>query len=258
MTSTFTVLPVPLDHLFSPGDDITSIVTEALSTIRWPDESTGITDGDIIVVTSKVVAKAEGRVVEAASRESVIDQQAERIVAVENTPRGITKSVQTSHGLVLAAAGVDTAMLSWWGRKDSDVRRDSQGVNTDLIVPAVLDAAAAHGVAATFATVEITQIHASLFDYRVPAPTAQRPATSRRRRRAGASPAAKTALAATVAVVVAVVVVAVAVCAWRRRRRRRQETYNSVELATKSLELSDLAVDESGAWIMDDVANPMR
>ena len=123
---------------------------------------------------------------------------------------------------------------------------------------ALTTAAAAHGVAATFATVEITQIHASLFDYRVPAPTAQRPAASRRRRRAGASPAAKTALAATVAVVVAVVVVAVAFCAWRRRRRRRQETYNSVELATKSLELSDLAVDESGAWIMDDVANPMR
>ena len=65
-------------------------------------------------------------------------------------------------------------------------------------------------------------------------------------------------VAATLAVVVAVVVIAVAVCAWRRRRRRRQETYNSVELATKSLELSDLAVDESGAWIMDDVANPMR
>ena len=109
MTSTFTVLPVPLDHLFSPGDDINSIVTEALATIQWPDESTGISDGDIIVVTSKVVAKAEGRVVEAASRESVIDQQAERIVAVKNTPRGVTKIVQTSHGLVLAAAGVDAS-----------------------------------------------------------------------------------------------------------------------------------------------------
>lgn len=109
MTSTFTVLPVPLDHLFSPGDDINSIVTEALATIQWPDESTGIGDGDIIVVTSKVVAKAEGRVVEAASRESVIDQQAERIVAVKNTPRGVTKIVQTSHGLVLAAAGVDAS-----------------------------------------------------------------------------------------------------------------------------------------------------
>ena len=34
MTSTFTVLPVPLDHLFSPGDDINSIVTEALATIQ--------------------------------------------------------------------------------------------------------------------------------------------------------------------------------------------------------------------------------
>lgn len=109
MTSTFTVLPVPLDHLFSPGDDINSIVIEALSTTRWPDESTGISDGDIIVVTSKVVAKAEGRVVEAASRESVIDQQAERIVAVKHTPRGVTKIVQTSHGLVLAAAGVDAS-----------------------------------------------------------------------------------------------------------------------------------------------------
>ena len=109
MTSTFTVLPVPLDHMFSPGDDISSIVIEALSTIRWPDESTGISDGDIIVVTSKVVAKAEGGVVEAASRESVIDQQAERVVAVKHTPRGVTKIVQTSHGLVLAAAGVDAS-----------------------------------------------------------------------------------------------------------------------------------------------------
>ena len=109
MTSTVTVLPVPLDHLFSPGDDINSIVIEALSTIRWPDESTGISNGDILVVTSKVVAKAEGRVVEAASRESVIDQQAERIVAVKHTPRGVTKIVQTSHGLVLAAAGVDAS-----------------------------------------------------------------------------------------------------------------------------------------------------
>ena len=109
MTSTFTVLPVPLDHMFSPGDDINSIIIEAISTIRWPDESTGISDGDIIVVTSKVVAKAEGGVVKAASRESVIDQQAERVVAVKHTPRGVTKIVQTSHGLVLAAAGVDAS-----------------------------------------------------------------------------------------------------------------------------------------------------
>ena len=52
MTSTFTVLPVPLDHMFSPGDDINSIIIEAISTIRWPDESTGIRAGAILVAVA--------------------------------------------------------------------------------------------------------------------------------------------------------------------------------------------------------------
>ena len=46
----------------------------------------------------------------------------------------------------LSKAGVDSVMLSWWGQKDRDVDRDSQGVNTDLLVPAVLDAAADAGM----------------------------------------------------------------------------------------------------------------
>lgn len=46
----------------------------------------------------------------------------------------------------LAAAGVDSIMLSWWGRRDADVQRDSQGANTDEAVPAVLAAAHAAGV----------------------------------------------------------------------------------------------------------------
>jgi len=96
----------------------------------------------------------------------------------------------------------------------------------------------------------------ALPSYQVPAPTAQR-SEPRRRRRARTSPAAKTALAATIVVVVVAVVAAVAICAWRRWRRRRQETYDSVEQATKGLELSDLAVEESGAWIMDGTVNPM-
>ena len=50
----------------------------------------------------------------------------------------------------IARAGVDTIMLSWWGRADADVRRDSQGVSTDELVPTVLDAAAAAGVGVTW------------------------------------------------------------------------------------------------------------
>ena len=37
-------------------------------------------------------------------------------------------------------------MLSWWGQRDRPLKRDSQGVNTDLLVPAVLDAAADAGM----------------------------------------------------------------------------------------------------------------
>ena len=46
----------------------------------------------------------------------------------------------------IAAAGIDSVMLSWWGQAAADITRDSQGVSTDELIPAVLDAAAAAGV----------------------------------------------------------------------------------------------------------------
>ena len=64
--------------------------------------ATDLADGDILVVTSKIVSKAEGRVVSAA-REDAIAAETVRVVA----RRGPTTIAQTRHGLVLAAAGVD-------------------------------------------------------------------------------------------------------------------------------------------------------
>jgi len=61
-----------------------------------------LADGDIVVVTSKIISKAEGRVVRA-DRERAIDEETVRVVA----RRGPARIVQTRHGLVLAAAGVD-------------------------------------------------------------------------------------------------------------------------------------------------------
>jgi len=58
--------------------------------------------GDIVVVTSKIVSKAEGRVV-SADRDEAIAAETVRVVA----RRGQTIIAQTRHGLVLAAAGVD-------------------------------------------------------------------------------------------------------------------------------------------------------
>lgn len=61
-------------------------------------------DGDVVVVTSKIVSKAEGRV-RTGDREAVIDAETVRLVA----RRGPTRIVQNRLGLVMAAAGVDAS-----------------------------------------------------------------------------------------------------------------------------------------------------
>ncbi len=85
-----------------PGDDLAVLIAGAVELV----------DGDVVVVTSKIVSKAEGRLVEVpegADREQV------RLTAVadetvrEVARRGPAVIAQTRHGLVLAAAGVDAS-----------------------------------------------------------------------------------------------------------------------------------------------------
>lgn len=109
MTRALTILPVEIDHNFAPGDDLADILGRALQDVAWPDGSLGPRDGDVVVVTSKIIAKVEGRIVEAASRDDVIASQTQRVVATKRTPRGVTQIVQTPDGLVLAAAGIDAS-----------------------------------------------------------------------------------------------------------------------------------------------------
>lgn len=91
------------------GDDLGSLVADLLGAVTWPDGTRGVRDGDILVVTSKVVAKAEGRVVAADSRDAAIEAETVRVVATKQHPRGVTRIVQTRQGLVMAAAGVDAS-----------------------------------------------------------------------------------------------------------------------------------------------------
>ena len=87
----------------SAGDDLAALLVQALSErARLADGGPGLRDGDILVVTSKVVSKAEGRVTKA-TREEAIAAETARVVA----QRGVTTIAQTRHGFVLAAAGVD-------------------------------------------------------------------------------------------------------------------------------------------------------
>nr|WP_085914854.1 MULTISPECIES: coenzyme F420-0:L-glutamate ligase [Pseudonocardia] len=108
---------------FRPGDDLTGALAQALPWLR---------DGDVVVVTSKVFSKVEGRLVPApadeeerdALRRRLVDSETERVLA----RRGKTLIVAGKLGIVQAAAGID----------GSNVRRDELA-----LLPADPDASAA-------------------------------------------------------------------------------------------------------------------
>ncbi|MGN6244779.1 MAG: coenzyme F420-0:L-glutamate ligase [Motilibacteraceae bacterium] len=95
------LLAVPGLPEVRPGDDLAALLLEAVSAPAVG----GLHDGDVVVVTSKVVSKAEGRLVPGDDREAAIDAEAVRVVAT----RGTTRIVETRHGFVMAAAGVDAS-----------------------------------------------------------------------------------------------------------------------------------------------------
>ena len=96
------ILPVTGLPEFRPGDDLAAAICAAAPWLQ---------DGDVVVVTSKVVSKCEGRIVAApedadqrdALRRTLIDQEAVRVLA----RKGRTLITANRHGLVQAAAGVD-------------------------------------------------------------------------------------------------------------------------------------------------------
>lgn len=80
----------------SPGDDLAALVRAHLD----------LRDGDVVVITSKVVSKAEGRL-RTGDREAAITAETVRVVA----RRGPVQIVENPLGLVMAAAGVDASNL---------------------------------------------------------------------------------------------------------------------------------------------------
>lgn len=91
----------------SAGDDLAALITS--NSIAFLDGCTSLRDGDIVVITSKIVSKAEGRVVDAENRDDLIDSESVRTVATKVHARGTTRIVETRHGLIMAAAGIDAS-----------------------------------------------------------------------------------------------------------------------------------------------------
>ncbi len=103
-TGGLSVWPVTGIGEVRPGDDLAAVVAKAAP---W------LADADVLVVTSKIVSKAEGRLIDVPDdpqeaeriRQAAIDAESVREVA----RRGPTRIVQTRHGLVLASAGIDAS-----------------------------------------------------------------------------------------------------------------------------------------------------
>ncbi|OEJ26598.1 coenzyme F420-0:L-glutamate ligase [Streptomyces agglomeratus] len=134
-------VPVPGFRVWAPagipevreGDNIAALIAAT---------GAGLADGDILLVTSKIVSKAEGRVLEAADREAAIDAETVRVVA----RRGTLRIVENRHGLIMAAAGVDASntaagtVLLLPADPDASARsirdglRDALGVEVGVVV----------------------------------------------------------------------------------------------------------------------------
>lgn len=98
--------------IFAPGGigEVTADVDlpTAILAATDADPLGPLRDGDIIVVTSKIISKAQGRVEPASRRTELITSETSRTVA----RRGDTRIVRTHNGLTIAAAGIDTSNLS--------------------------------------------------------------------------------------------------------------------------------------------------
>ena len=89
-----------------PGDVLADLIADA--TAPMAAEPAAAADGDVLVVTQKIVSKAEGRLVaidpdDPLSHKQLVEEEAVRIVR----RRGDLIISETKHGFVCANAGID-------------------------------------------------------------------------------------------------------------------------------------------------------
>jgi coenzyme F420-0:L-glutamate ligase/coenzyme F420-1:gamma-L-glutamate ligase len=91
------------------GVNLGELIGDAVDAQARLEPDLALADGDILSVTSKIVSKAEGRLVAAADREEAITAETVRVVATRSHPNGVTRIVENRLGIVAAAAGVDAS-----------------------------------------------------------------------------------------------------------------------------------------------------
>ena len=101
MSGPLVIIPMTGIGEIGPGDDLASIIAEAAR-----QTSDGLRDGDVLVVTQKVVSKAEDRVVDVdpeVGHKPLVERESVRVLR----RRGDLIISETEHGFVCANAGID-------------------------------------------------------------------------------------------------------------------------------------------------------
>lgn len=142
MTSPLSIIPIGGIGEITPGDAIGPIVVQAADT-----QATPLLPGDCLVVTQKIVSKAEHRLVpldhsDFAARAAVIAAETVRVLR----RRGDLVITETRHGFVCANAGVDlsnvdsgvAALLPLDGDRSAHRIRNSIRATTDTDVGVVI------------------------------------------------------------------------------------------------------------------------
>ena len=96
MTGAISLVPVTGRPEIAPGDDLAGMIAEAAD----------LADGDVVVVTQKIVSKAEDRVVDidpAVGHKPLVEAESVRVLR----RRGDLVISETEHGFVCANAGID-------------------------------------------------------------------------------------------------------------------------------------------------------
>ena len=113
-----------------PGDELAELILEAANAQQTP-----LADGDCLVVTQKVVSKAEGRLVpldplDLDARRQLVESESVRIVR----RRGDLTISETAHGFVCANAGVDLSSVEagWAALLPIDADRSAKHVRDAL------------------------------------------------------------------------------------------------------------------------------
>jgi len=137
-----TVIPIEDLPEVRPDDHLAPLIAEAAAA-----QSTPLLDGDCVVVTQKIVSKAEGRLVrvdpgDPDARRALIEQESRRILR----RRGELVISETRHGFVCANAGIDYSNVDdGWAallpvdpdrsaRRIRDALRATRGVDVAVVV----------------------------------------------------------------------------------------------------------------------------